>query len=200
VIETLPVTHGDQPPVANAGPNQTVVDTAGVGHVNVTLDGSASYDPDGAISTYVWTEGASQIASGKTVGVDFPLGVHNVTLTVTDNAGLTGSSGTTVTVNSPPPPAPPGAFSLTAPAKGATNVSKTPTFTWGTSSGATSYAIAVSTNSTLTSPVINVSGLTGTSYTSTLTLGSRTKYYWQITATNANGSTTSSIFSFTTRR
>ncbi len=54
VIETFNVTHGatNLPPVANAGPDQTVVDADRNGVESVILDGSASYDPDGAISTY----------------------------------------------------------------------------------------------------------------------------------------------------
>lgn len=95
----------------------------------------------------------------------------------------------------------PGAFSLLTPANGATGVSRTATaFDWGDSSSATSYAIVVSTSSSLTNPVIDVTGLTASAYTSTVTLGSRTKYYWQVTATNASGSTSSSVFSFTTRK
>jgi hypothetical protein len=50
------------------------------------------------------------------------------------------------------PSALPGAFSLLAPANGAGNVSKTPTFDWTDSSSATSYALVVSPNSNLTSP------------------------------------------------
>ncbi len=41
----------NEPPVANAGGNQTVVEGA-----TVTLDGSASYDPDGEIVSYMWTQ------------------------------------------------------------------------------------------------------------------------------------------------
>jgi hypothetical protein len=39
------------PPVADAGPNQTVDEG-----VTVTLDGSNSSDPDGDISSYQWTQ------------------------------------------------------------------------------------------------------------------------------------------------
>jgi hypothetical protein len=40
----------NDPPVADAGPDQTV----GVGQI-ATLDGSASYDPDGAVLIYSWS-------------------------------------------------------------------------------------------------------------------------------------------------
>lgn len=43
--------EGDQPVVAEAGPNQTVDEG-----VTVTLDGSNSYDPDDAIAAYAWTQ------------------------------------------------------------------------------------------------------------------------------------------------
>lgn len=104
-----------------------------------------------------------------------------------------------VTVNSVNPK--PGAFNLLTPANAATNVSRTSTaFDWSDSTGATSYSIVVSTNSNLSSPVINQSGLTASNYTSGVTLGSRTTYYWQVTAANANGSTASSVFHFKTKR
>ncbi|MFQ5630229.1 MAG: S8 family serine peptidase, partial [bacterium] len=40
---------GPQAPIANAGADQTVTDNDGNGIESVTLDGSASFDPDGTI-------------------------------------------------------------------------------------------------------------------------------------------------------
>jgi hypothetical protein len=94
----------------------------------------------------------------------------------------------------------PGAFNQTAPVSGATAVSRTPLFTWAASTNAASYAIVVSTNSSFTSPAINVSGITSTSYSHSSSLAGSTLYYWRVTATNASGNTiaTNSGISFTT--
>ena len=46
-------TSDNQPPVANAGPDQTVTDTDNSGAELVTLDGSGATDPDGYIVSYV---------------------------------------------------------------------------------------------------------------------------------------------------
>ena len=51
VTANVTVKYSNHPPVVNAGPNQTV----GAGSL-VTLDGSASYDPDGDIISYQWTQ------------------------------------------------------------------------------------------------------------------------------------------------
>jgi PA14 domain/Right handed beta helix region/Secretion system C-terminal sorting domain len=98
------------------------------------------------------------------------------------------------------PPPPPGAFSLSAPAGGATGVVATPTFSWGAASNAASYTVVVSTNSSYTSPIINQSGITGTSYTAGTALAANTTYYWKVTAVNGAGSTVASNagLSFTT--
>jgi hypothetical protein len=42
---------GNSPPVADAGPDQTVNEGAGV-----VLNGSGSYDPDGTIASYLWSQ------------------------------------------------------------------------------------------------------------------------------------------------
>ena len=75
----------NNPPVADAGSNQTVTDSDNNGSESVTLDGSGSSDSDGTITSYVWSEGGSQIATGQTPTVSLAVGTHNITLTVTDN-------------------------------------------------------------------------------------------------------------------
>jgi outer membrane autotransporter protein len=85
-------------PIANAGVDQTLEDTDGDGSASVTLDGSASTDPDGSIVSYLWLEGGSEIATGATPTVLLTVGVHTLTLTVTDDAGLTHQDQVTITV------------------------------------------------------------------------------------------------------
>jgi len=92
----------NQSPVANAGSDQTLTDADKNGTEQVTLNGSASTDPDGTIQTYSWTEGATQIASGPTPGVTLSAGSHTITLTVTDNDGLTDTDTVTIIVNQLP--------------------------------------------------------------------------------------------------
>jgi len=89
----------NQSPVAVAGPNETTTATS------VTLDGSASYDPDGTITKYSWqqTSGAGGVtitgAGTANPGISgLAAGVYTFMLTVTDNAGATGSSSVTITV------------------------------------------------------------------------------------------------------
>jgi len=95
----------NQPPVANAGPDQTI--TLPISAVN--LLGSAT-DPDGTISSYAWSQvGGTQavIASPSTAstnitGLTTP-GERRFRLTVTDNRGATGTDEVTITVNSATP-------------------------------------------------------------------------------------------------
>jgi len=62
-----------------------------------------------------------------------------------------------------------------------------PTLTWSKAQGAESYIVKVSTNKDLSSPVVNESGITGTSYTINSTLKIGQKYYWNVTAVNSIG-------------
>jgi hypothetical protein len=98
ILNTTPV---QEPPVTNAGPDQTVVEPAYGAGADVTLDGSGSTDPDGDINqaTFEWFEGTTLIATGKTPTVHFPAGVHTITLTVTDSQGLTSTDTVIITVN-----------------------------------------------------------------------------------------------------
>lgn len=78
---TVPIAT-NQPPVADAGPDQTVEQSSYAG-AEVTLDGSGSSDPDGDALTYEWTWDSSS-ASGVSPTATFPLGLTTVTLTVSD--------------------------------------------------------------------------------------------------------------------
>lgn len=93
----------NQPPVANAGQNQTVN-----GGDPVTLDGSASTDPDDGIASYLWTQLSgppvtlsSTSAAQRTFTAPYvPRGDAMLTfqLTVTDKGGLQSSATCSVTV------------------------------------------------------------------------------------------------------
>ncbi len=89
-------------PVADAGADQTVTDVDSSGSELVSLSGTLSSDADGSITTYVWTEGAVQVATGVSPSILFPVGPHTVTLTVTDNEGRTDTDTVDITVDAPP--------------------------------------------------------------------------------------------------
>jgi hypothetical protein len=101
-IVNITVKHVNHPPIASVGPDQSVAEAS-----LVTLDGSASYDPDADLLTYLW----SQIA-GPTVTLSDPKdakptflaplvdptgAILSFQLTVTDPSGS--SSNATMKVN-----------------------------------------------------------------------------------------------------
>jgi hypothetical protein len=88
-------------PAADAGTDQTVIDTDNSGSESVTLSGSSSTDSDGSISTYTWTEGATTLATGVSPTISLPVGPHTITLTVSDNRGATNTDTVLVTINPP---------------------------------------------------------------------------------------------------
>ncbi|WP_434968559.1 T9SS type A sorting domain-containing protein [Rosettibacter firmus] len=92
----------------------------------------------------------------------------------------------------------PMAPSLVSPLNGSTGVDINPTLTWNSSTGATSYRLQVSTNSSFTSLVYDQNGITDTTHQVT-GLANNTLYYWRVNATNAGGTSSySAIWSFTT--
>jgi len=94
----LTVTSDGAPPVADAGPDQTVEQESAAG-TEVTLDGSRSVGAE----TYTWEEDDGPIAEGATPSVTLPLGVHTLTLTVSNSAG-SDSDECVITVQDTTPP------------------------------------------------------------------------------------------------
>jgi len=94
----------NQPPVANAGADQTITLPINT----VVLSGSAN-DPDGTITTYAWSKisgpntGTIATANAVTTNVTgLTQGVYRFRLQVTDNSGATADATVQVTVNAAP--------------------------------------------------------------------------------------------------
>lgn len=80
---------GNQPPLADAGKNQTVAVKEGNNSASVWLDGENSTDLDGAIVEYEWVRGEEVVYEGaeSRVNVTLPIGTHRIRLKVVDDAG-----------------------------------------------------------------------------------------------------------------
>ncbi len=110
----IPGVVPNRPPVANAGPDATLECASPSGAV-ARLDGSGSSDPDSTpgtnddIVSFEWFEGyggPSQTLLGTdvTLTVTLPLGVHTITLKVTDRAGSSATDTVVITVADTTPP------------------------------------------------------------------------------------------------
>ncbi|MGY1708517.1 PKD domain-containing protein [Geodermatophilus sp. SYSU D00758] len=93
-------------PVPNAAP--TAAFTATPADLTVALDGSGSADADGRVVSHAWDFGDGSSGTGATSSHTYAAaGTYQVRLTVTDDAGGTGTVTRAVTVTAPvtPPPA-----------------------------------------------------------------------------------------------
>jgi len=71
--------------------------------LKASFNASASSDPDGTIVSYAWTFGDGSTGTGVIPTRTYAsAGTYNVTLTVTDNGGLTASTSKNVTVSTTP--------------------------------------------------------------------------------------------------
>lgn len=85
---------GNKPPIAKAGDDQTKTEGE-----EVTLDASASSDPDGEIVKWEWKEKQKILSTEKTfTKSDFSVAVHDIVLTVTDDKGATATDTVKITI------------------------------------------------------------------------------------------------------
>jgi hypothetical protein len=90
----------NRPPVADAGPDQTVECGS-----TATLDGSRSSDPDGDPLTFEWTNAAGDVVgTAPVVTLRLPPGKHTFRLTVRDGKGGTAAAAVTISVRDTTPP------------------------------------------------------------------------------------------------
>ena len=104
---TVTVNAAPQPPVANAGTNQTIVLPAN----NVNLDAGGSTAPSGNIVSYEWSKisgpasgNLSSTAIANPQATDLTEGIYTFQVKVTDNNGLSSTSTVIITVNAAPLP------------------------------------------------------------------------------------------------
>jgi PKD repeat protein len=97
---TKAVTLQDRPPVASFTSTPSSAPTA----TAISFNGMASYDPDGTVVSYSWDFGDQTTGTGSIVSHSYTYAkTYTVTLTVTDNGGVTGSTMSQVTITDRPP-------------------------------------------------------------------------------------------------
>lgn len=163
----------------------------------------------GTVATRITINGEAQLVAGAANDGTFALGQthsrHSITHTGEPLTILVAKASINGVVNGfqivPVIQPAPGAFSIIAPANGATGTGLTPTLAWGASSDAVSYTVMLDNDAAFTPPL--VFGTTTMSTSVGVPAGALvegTQYFWRVTATNSGGSTiaTPNTASFTT--
>jgi hypothetical protein len=148
----------NSPPVAVANSLATPIEATGPSGAIVTLNGSASSDPDGDPLTYQWTDNGIGFATTASATRTLGLGTHTIALTVSDGRGHTTTTSQIVLVRDTTSPAitvSPGAVTFT---QGQTVVLPTPTV-----SDAVDASVTVTNNAPASYPV----GTTVVTFTAT---------------------------------
>lgn len=83
---------GNNAPTAKMAPLTATAQATMKQGAIIALDGSQSSDPDLDPLTYVWKDGDVTIAEGAIVNVTLPVGLHSITLTVSDGKGGTSTT------------------------------------------------------------------------------------------------------------
>jgi hypothetical protein len=156
---------------------------------------SAQASASGGTPPYTWTIAAGQLPAGLSLGQSSgtitgtptgPAGTFTFDLRVTGSDTL--SSTKTLSIRIVAAAGLPAAFGKSLPANGAKNLAASVTLSWAASSGAASYEYCFDTSNDNQCAGTWVS--TGTARQATVgSLTRKTAYYWQVRATNAQGST-----------
>lgn len=213
-LETFDIADGHAGVDIRPGPEHAVVRPTGVtawvswhnpGTHRVRFEVLSARRPGLAVQVSAdgttWRTVAAQIErrdhTGFTITATTPSVDHVRVVWTGGDAGV--SSGTFWAVDPAPVTQAPAPFEPTSPAAGATGVIGPRTYSWSPAAGAGYYSLTVSRRPDLSDPVISVTGLDTTTYTPAQDLDPATTWYWSVRATNAAGSTTTPVASFTTR-
>ena len=85
-------------PTSNAGENISVTDLYGNGNTSAILDAAKSFDSDGVLVDYRWSEAGSALSEKARDVVNFSVGEHQIRLEVTDNEGKKSTDTMKITV------------------------------------------------------------------------------------------------------
>ena len=137
----------ERPPLANAGPDWTVSCGGGV-----TLDGTASTDPNNDIVSFVWGEGGTVLATTALAQATLTSpGAHDITLVVTDSTGRADSDLVRLTAVDNTPPR----FTFVPPAVTVTDCKSTISIGQATAVDDCGSAVTITNNAPATFPVGN---------------------------------------------
>ena len=157
---------------------------------------SASGQPAGTTTVFsinpVSPPGTSQLTIGNT-GAAAP-GSYSIDIQGVNSGGTVSTTVQLGLVSSPPT-----SVTLSAPADGAVEVSRTPALSWSGGTLGENYDLEIATDPTFT-PVVYSATVTETSHTVSNALSPETTHYWRVRANNVCGQSAFSVpFSFTTR-
>ncbi len=176
----------------SGSPLTTTLNTASLLGYSTAINLTASGNPAGTTVAF----SSNSVAPGNNVTVTLqgtvPAGTHVITVTGTSGSIVKTRTITFNVVSSSSAPI------LSSPANAAVSQPPSPSFSWTAITGATSYKLDISTNSTFTGIVATESGLTTTFHTITSNLGPNTQYYWRVTASTVCGDLVSAARSFST--
>lgn len=110
-VASIAIFSANDPPTAVL----SATPSSGAAPLGVTFDGSASFDLGGVITAWTWSFGDGVVGTGAIVSHTYATaGTYTVTLTVTDNGGLSNAATTSVVVSAPALPSAPTGLTATA--------------------------------------------------------------------------------------